>query len=114
MKALIALATMTVLLVSFTLADEAFAQKPGKQEVQNIMTIYKKAIQKAQTDFNAAVKKANEDARAAIAKGIPTDQINAESKATISKARVDLKAAKDTAQKEVKASLAKLRAAIKP
>jgi Skp family chaperone for outer membrane proteins len=114
MKALIAMATVAVLLASITLAGDAFAQKSGKQEVQDIMTADKKAIHKAQADFTAAVKKANEDARAAIAKGIPTDQINAESKAAIAKARADLKAAKDAAQKETKASLSKLKAAIKP
>ncbi|MBM3903860.1 MAG: hypothetical protein FJ357_01765 [Thaumarchaeota archaeon] len=114
MKALIAVATVAVLLASITLAGDAFAQKSGKQEVQDIMTAYKKAIHKAQADFTTTVKKANEDARAAIAKGIPIDQINAESKATIAKARADLKAAKDTAQKETKENLSKLKAAIKP
>lgn len=111
---LIAITILTVLLVSVTLAGDALAQKSGKEEVKNIMTAYQKAIHKAQADFKAAITKANADARAAISKNIPTDQINAESKAAIAKARIDLKAAKDLAQKEAKSSLAKLKASIRP
>ena len=111
---LIAITILTVLLVSVTLAGDALAQKSGKEEVKSIMTAYQKAIHKAQADFKAAIEKANSDARAAISKNIPTDQINAESKAAIAKARADLKAAKDLAQKEAKSNLAKLKASIKP
>lgn len=113
MKSLFALATITILLASVTMSGEAFAQKSGQQEVQDIMTAYKKAVYKAQSDFNAAVKKVNESARAAIGKGIPIDQINADSKAAIAKARDDLKIAKNTAQKEAKASLDKIKDKIK-
>ncbi|MFM7796100.1 MAG: hypothetical protein ACKO7N_04985 [Candidatus Nitrosotenuis sp.] len=113
MKRLFALAAITMLLASVTMSGEVFAQKSGQQQVQDIMTAYKKAIFKAQSDFNAAVKKANESARAAIEKGIPIDKINADSKAAISKAREDLKVAKKTAQKEAKASLDKLKDKIK-
>lgn len=113
-RPLIVIAVLAVLLVSVTLADNGFAQKSGKDDVKSIMTAYQKAIHKAQTDFTATIKKANADAREAISKNIPTDQINAESKAAISKARADLKAAKDLAQKEAKNNLAKLKAAIKP
>lgn len=111
---LMVISVIAVLLISVTLADHAFAQKAGKDEIKNIMTSYQKAIYKAQKDFTDAIKKANTDARAAISKGLPTDQINAESKAAISKARADLKAAKDTASKEAKNSLAKLKATVSP
>mgnify|MGYP003345306480 CR=1 FL=1 len=113
-RPLVAITTLLVLLASVTLVDNAFAQKLDRGDVKNIMTTYQKAIHKAQTDFTAAIKKANSDARDAISKNIPTDQINAESKAAISKARADLKIAKDMAQKEAKNNLAKLKAAIKP
>ncbi len=113
-RPLVAITALLVLLASVTLADNVFAQKSDKVDVKSIMTTYQKAIHKAQTDFTAAIKKANSDAREAISKNIPTDQINAESKAAISKARTDLKIAKDMAQKEAKNSLAKLKAAIKP
>jgi hypothetical protein len=109
----IVIATFAVLLISFALADNAFAQKSGKQDVQSIMTAYKKAIDAAQKEFKVAIEKAQADARAAIEKGIPTDQINAKSKETISKARLDLKAAKDLAQKEAKKNLSQLKAAIR-
>jgi Skp family chaperone for outer membrane proteins len=111
---LIAITILTALLASVTIVGDALAQKSGKEEVKSIMTAYQKAIQKAQADFRAAIAKANADAREAISKNIPTDQINAESKAAIAKARVDLKAAKDLAQKEAKNNLTKLRAAIAP
>ena len=111
---LIAILAVAALVASVTLAEDAFAQKSGKEEVQSIMTMYQKAIHKAQADFKAAIEKANADAKTAISKGIPTDQINAESKAAIAKAKSDLKAAKNLAQKEAKNSLSKIQAAIKP
>ena len=115
MKAIpVVIAIVAVLTVSFVLADNAFAAKSGKEEVQSIMTAYQKAINEAQKQFKAAIEKAQSDARSAIAKGIPTDQINAQSKATIAKAKIDLKAAKDLAQKEAKKSLEQLKTTIKP
>lgn len=106
------IAVITVLLVSITIANEAFAQKPAKNDIKSIMETYRKAILKAQSDFTATIKKANTDAREAVSKGLPIDQINADSKAAIQKARVDLKAAVDKARSDTKSSLAQIKAAI--
>lgn len=114
MKTVPILATVAVLLVSFMVFDNAFAQKSGKEEIQSIMTAYKKAIDSAQKQFKAAVDKAQSDARSAVAKGLPIDEINAQSKATISKAKADLNAAKDVAKKEAKRSLDQLKVTNKP
>ncbi|NDB87541.1 MAG: hypothetical protein EB164_01180 [Thaumarchaeota archaeon] len=86
MKTIPILATVAVLLVSFMILDNAFAEKSGNQA----------------------------DARNAIAKGLPTDEINAQSKATIAKAKTDLKAAKDLAKKEAKKNLDLLKINVKP
>lgn len=114
MKTVPILAAVAVLLVSFMVLDNAFAAKSGKEEVQSIMTAYKKAIDVAQKEFKAAVDKAQADARNAIAKGLPTDKINAQSKATIAKAKTDLMAAKDMAKKEAKKNLDQLKINVKP
>ncbi|NDF26669.1 MAG: hypothetical protein EB153_03755 [Nitrosopumilaceae archaeon] len=114
MKTIPILATVAVLLVSFMILDNAFAEKSGKEEVQSIMTSYKKAVDAAQKEFKSAVEKAQADARNAIAKGLPTDEINAQSKATIAKAKTDLKTAKDLAKKEAKKNLDLLKINVKP
>ena len=113
MKApLVAIAAITVLLSSVLLSNHAFADSGS--DVKNIMATYQKAIYQAQKDFKAAMDKANSDARAAISKGIPTKQINEQSKSAMDKAKADFKAAKDAAQKEARKNLEKLKAAIKP
>lgn len=109
---MVAVVAVLALVASVTLADGAFAQKPAKGDLKSIADAYRKAVQKAQADFQAAVKKANADAKAAIGKGIPTNEINAESKAAIQKARDDLKAAIQKAQADAKNSLLKLKQSI--
>lgn len=114
MKApLVAIAAITVLLSSVLLANHAFAAS-SPIDVKSIMSTYQKAIYKAQSDFKSAMDKANSDARAAIAKGLPTKQINADSKAAMDKAKTDFKTAKNLAQKEARKSLEALKAAVKP
>lgn len=109
---LVAITVLVALFASVFVAEEAFAQKQGKNEIKSIMETYRKAVAKAQSDFTAAIKKANADAKAAIAKGLPIDQINADSKATIQKARVDLKAAMDKAKSDAKTALERLKATV--
>lgn len=110
---LVAMAVAAVLLVSVSLADNAFA-KSETYDVKSIMETYKKAIFKAQKDFKEAIDNANTYTKNAAASGTPADEINAKSKDMISKARVDLKEAKILAQKEAKTSLSNLKASIKP
>ena len=54
---LAALAAITVLILSVTVVDSAFAQKPTKNVIDSIAEKYSKAITKAQNDFTAAVKR---------------------------------------------------------
>ena len=109
---LAAMAVFAALLVSVTLADISFAQTTPKNDIKSIMENYRKAILKAQTDFQAAIKKANADAKDAVLKGLPIDQINADSKSKIQKARVDLKASIAEARVDAKNALLQLKAAI--
>ncbi len=109
---LVAITVFAALLVSAVMADSVFAQKAPKNDIKSIMDNYRKAIQKAQADFQAAVKKANADAKNAVLKGLPIDQINADSKSKIQNARVDLKASIDKARVDAKNALLQLKATI--
>jgi DNA-binding NtrC family response regulator len=110
-KLTLATITILVLLVSVTLAGNAFAEK---NEIKSIMDTYKKIVQKAQSDFQTAIKKANSDARDAASKGIPTDEINTKSKAAIQDARNSLKSTIQKAKSDAKFALAQIKAATKP
>lgn len=111
---LVAIMAFAVLLASVAMADSAFAEKkPARTDLKSIMDTYKKTIEKAQADFLKAMKKSNTDAKAAIAKGVPTNEINANSKAAMLKAKAEYNAAKTKAQEAVKASLDQIKASIK-
>lgn len=109
---LAAITVFAALLASVTLADTVFAQTTSKNDIKSIMENYRKAIQKAQADFQAAIKKANADAKDAVLKGLPIDQINADSKSKIQKARVDLKASIAEARIDAKNAILQLKATI--
>lgn len=108
------MATFVILLITVTMTNSAFAEKSETSEngLQTIMDNYRKAVQKAQADFLAAVDKANDDARNAIYKGLPIDQINANTKSAIEKAREDLKDAIQDARADAKAALLALKAEV--
>ncbi len=114
MKSLVISAVVLSVLLFVAPHSHAFAEVKGaaKLDVKSIMTTYKIAVEKARADFTAAVGKSQADARNAISKGIPTDKINADSKAIIDKARLDYTAAMKKAQAESKASLDKIKAAV--
>ena len=77
--------------------NHAFAQEQKGQnsvltkDLRQIYEDYKKTVNKARDDFSAAIKIAYADARDAIKKGLPIDQINAATKASIDKAIADMK-----------------------
>ena len=106
------IAVITVLLASVTIATDAFAQKPEKNDLKSIMDTYRKAILKAKSDFTAVIKKADTNMRDAVSKGLPIDKINADSKATIQKAHADLKTAVGKAKSDAKSSLYQIKASI--
>lgn len=109
---LVALATLVALVASLSMADNAFAQKYAKSDLQSIVDAYESAIQQARADFLDAVKKSNDDARSAVQLGLPIDQINENSREAIQTARDNLKAAILEAQMEARASLLQLKAEI--
>jgi len=83
-----------------------------KKDLKSIMNEYQLAIEKAREDFVTSIKKANHDAKLAVKKGIPMDEINLATKATISKARADLKFDIQQARIEAKTMLLQLKAAV--
>jgi hypothetical protein len=83
-----------------------------KKDLRVIMNDYKTSIEKAKEKLLFSVKKANADAKLAVLKGIPMDEINAATKATIAKARADLKIDIQNAKAEAKAALFELKAAV--
>jgi hypothetical protein len=83
-----------------------------KKDLKSIMDDYQMAIEKAREDFVASIKKANYDAKLAVKKGIPMDEINSATKATISKARADLKFDIQQAKTEAKTMLLQLKAVV--
>ncbi len=114
MKSLAMAALVLSVLLFAAPHSHAFAEVKGtaKLDVKSIMTAYKLAVEKARADFKAAVDKSQADARNAISKGIPTDKINADSKAAIDRARLDYSAAMKKAQAESKTGLNQIKAAI--
>jgi hypothetical protein len=83
-----------------------------KKDLKSIMDDYQLAIEKAREDFVASIKKANYDAKLAVKGGIPMDEINSATKATISKARAELKFDIQQAKTEAKTMLLQLKAAV--
>jgi hypothetical protein len=83
-----------------------------KKDLKSIMKDYQLAIEKARENFVDSIKKANYDAKLAVKKGIPMDEINSATKATISKARVELKFDIQQAKTEAKTMLLQLKAAV--
>jgi len=83
-----------------------------KKDLRLIMNDYKVALDKARAEFLSSIKKANADAKLAVQKGIPMDEINALTKATITKARAELKLDIQKAKIEAKTVLLQLKAAV--
>lgn len=83
-----------------------------KKDLRLIMNDYKLALDKAKAEFLSSIKKANADAKLAVQKGIPMDEINAVTKATIAKARAELKLDIQKAKAEAKTVLLQLKAAV--
>ena len=112
MKLLAASALVLFALLFAAPYSHVFAESNAPKDVKSIMTAYKFAIEKARADFKATIDKSQKDARDAISKGIPTDKINADSKAAISKARLDYSAALKKAQSDARTSLNQLKATV--
>jgi len=83
-----------------------------KKDLRLIMNDYKAALDKAKAEFLSSIKKANDAAKLSVQKGIPMDEINAVTKATIAKARADLKLDIQKAKTEAKTVLLQLKAAV--
>ena len=83
-----------------------------KMDLRLIMNDYKAALDKAKAEFLSSIKKANDAAKLSVQKGIPMDEINAVTKATIAKARADLKLDIQKAKTEAKTVLLQLKAAV--
>lgn len=110
---------MAILLLGFATSNShlAFATSSKdtlilKKDLKSIMKDYTSSVAKAKKDLLSSVKKANEDAKLAIKKGIPIDEINSLTKATIAKARTTLKLDLQMAKVEAKNALLELKAAV--